>query len=562
MELKALGKYQILEKLGEGATAEVYHAVDGTSGQEVALKLLKPALVSDPSAFMRFQREANAASGLHHANIASVYEVGEIEGRYYIAMHYLPGRSLARLLQEDGPLTWAEALRMVTQLADALDYAHAQGFLHRDVKPSNIIVSEGAYFLTDFGLARAMQDTGLTSHSGTVLGTPPYIPPEIWLGQPAVPATDQYALACVVYEALTARVLFSGDTPPAIMTRHVLNQLVLPEAPADNLPQGLEAVLGKALAKEPAGRYPNTIAFAAALGELKDPVAERLRQEQEERLWREADEKARRENEEKARQEAEDRERRMKIGPPPPLPGIFPAFTARRSRLAVFSLVACILTLSIQSCLMAGGLFFSIGFVNNTIAMITGFVGSLAAVVTGHLAKKEIKRSNGRITGNGLATAGLVLGYLGLVVGLFVLCVVVILPMARNMLTGPAVVSYPTIIPLPPITSMPTTPVNQESMPGLAGKWLDPDSSGGGTLSTIEYKNGEYVVTSVVNSGRGPNEVKKSSWSNGVLTWEYCPSGMHCITQSTVTLAGNTLTVNWTWSDGGNSGTSDLKRQP
>jgi hypothetical protein len=99
-------------------------------------------------------------------------------------------------------------------------------------------------------------------------------------------------------------------------------------------------------------------------------------------------------------------------------------------------------------------------------------------------------------------------------------------------------------------------------MPGLAGKWIDPDSSGGGTVSTIAWQNGTYVVVSVINTGRGANEVTKSSWSNGVLTWEYCPSGMHCITQNTVSLNGDSLTVDWAWSDGGNSGTSVLNRQP
>ena len=108
----------------------------------------------------------------------------------------------------------------------------------------------------------------------------------------------------------------------------------------------------------------------------------------------------------------------------------------------------------------------------------------------------------------------------------------------------------------------PVKPTNQEPMPGLAGKWIDPDSSGGGTISTIEWQNGEYVVTSVVNTGRGPNELTSSSWSNGVLTWEYCPEGMHCITQNTVSLSGDTLMVDWAWSDGGNSGTSILQRQP
>jgi hypothetical protein len=123
-----------------------------------------------------------------------------------------------------------------------------------------------------------------------------------------------------------------------------------------------------------------------------------------------------------------------------------------------------------------------------------------------------------------------------------------------------------TLIPTPTSTPQRVQPVqpstNQEPMPGLVGKWIDPDSTGGGTISTIAYTNGEYVVTSVINTGRGPNELTKTSWSNGVLTWEYCPSGMHCITQHTVSLSSDTLTVDWAWSDGGNSGTSPLHRQP
>ncbi len=114
-------------------------------------------------------------------------------------------------------------------------------------------------------------------------------------------------------------------------------------------------------------------------------------------------------------------------------------------------------------------------------------------------------------------------------------------------------------------TTAPATPQpvnNQQALSGLAGKWIDPDSSGGGTVSTIENQNGEYVVTSVINTNRGPNELTKTSWSNGVLTWEYCPEGMHCITQSTVSLDGDSLTVSWAWSDGGSSGTSVLQRQP
>jgi serine/threonine protein kinase len=261
-----IGKYEILEKLGEGASSDVYRARDTQLGRVVALKVLKPALVPDSSAFGRFIQEAQAAAGLFHPNIATVLDMGEADGRYFISMRYLPGQSLDKILKADGPLSWESVTRMAQQVGAALDYAHKAGFLHRDVKPSNIISTpEGEYILTDFGLVRAMMSTGLTSHTGAVLGTPAYIPPEIWLGEPAVPATDQYALACVVYEALTGKVLFSGDTPPAIMTRHVLKGAELPEALPGTEGQPLQAVLAKALAKNAPDRYPSLGSFTGAL---------------------------------------------------------------------------------------------------------------------------------------------------------------------------------------------------------------------------------------------------------------------------------------------------------
>lgn len=134
-----------------------------------------------------------------------------------------------------------------------------------------------------------------------------------------------------------------------------------------------------------------------------------------------------------------------------------------------------------------------------------------------------------------------------------------VLPTATR---APQVPLAPVATVAPLATSAPQPVTNQEPMPGLVGKWIDPDSSGGGTVSTIEYQNGQYVVTSVINTNRGPNELTTTSWANGVLTWEYCPAGMHCITQKTVSISGDTLVVDWAWSDGGNSGTSPLQRQP
>jgi len=264
------GKYQLLEQLGAGATAEVYRALDRTLEREVALKLLKPSLVGDTQAFERFLQEARGAARLFHPNIATVLEVGESEGRYYLAMRYIPGQSLDKLLAEQRCLSWEEALRMAEQIGGALDFAHGQGFLHRDVKPSNIIrTPEGDFVLTDFGLVKAMMATGLTTHTGALLGTPPYMAPEIWLGQPTTPATDQYALACVVYEALTRKVLFDGETPPAVMTQHVLKGAEMGEEWPLDAPQEVKAVLSKALAKEPAERYATAGEFVEALQGLE-----------------------------------------------------------------------------------------------------------------------------------------------------------------------------------------------------------------------------------------------------------------------------------------------------
>jgi serine/threonine-protein kinase len=263
-----LGKYELIRQLGEGATAEVYLANDEVLQREVALKILKPALVTDQSSFKRFVQEARTAAGLFHSHIATVLEMDEADGRFYIAMRYVDGRSLDKIIEEDGPLTEEETLTMARQIGEALDFAVRKGFLHRDVKPSNILRdTEGEYFLTDFGLTKAMMSTGLSSHTGAVLGTPPYIAPEIWRGKKATPATDKYALACVIYEALTGEALFRGETPPAVMTAHVLDGPQL-----NDLPEVLQPVLLRALDKEPEERFADHASLVAALEEALRPA--------------------------------------------------------------------------------------------------------------------------------------------------------------------------------------------------------------------------------------------------------------------------------------------------
>lgn len=251
-----LGKYEIIKLLGEGATAHVYHARDTQLHRDVALKILRTALVSDGSAFDRFIQEAQAAAGLFHPNLATVLEMGEADGRFFISMRYVEGKSLARVLKEDGPLSWVDAKRMASQVGSALDFAHKKGFLHRDVKPSNIIVSEdGEFILTDFGLTRAMMNTGITSHTGAILGTPAYIAPEVWQGEDVGPAADQYALGCVLVECLTGKTLFDGDTPPRIMTQHVLSGPEFPKKWPKDVPPKVARHISRMLSKEPVKRF-------------------------------------------------------------------------------------------------------------------------------------------------------------------------------------------------------------------------------------------------------------------------------------------------------------------
>lgn len=270
------GRYEILKKLGEGASAVVMRASDTQFKREVALKILKPGMAVDSASFARFAQEAQTASKLFHPHIATVLDMGEVQGRYYIAMRYIPGASLDKILQQHHALPWEVTQRLAQQIGEALDYAHGQGFLHRDVKPANIMCArDGSFVLTDFGLTRAMMSSGVASVSGSVVGTPYYIAPEIWKGETASPASDQYSFACVLYETLTGKVLFPGETPAAVMTRHVLNPPEFTVQWPSNVPGGVREVLDRALEKIPAKRYLNLGELSTALSQAVNiaPIA-------------------------------------------------------------------------------------------------------------------------------------------------------------------------------------------------------------------------------------------------------------------------------------------------
>ncbi len=274
-----LGKYDILEEIGRGGFGIVYQAKDTTLDRLVALKVLHPQLTVDPKFIANFKREALNLAKVEHPNVVNIYEIGEIDGRLYIAMRYLSGASLADRIAQ-GPLPRAEALRIIQQAAAGLGAGHKKGVVHRDVKPGNILFdADGRAVVADFGVARAVQlsSVGTSTQTGGGVGTPYYRPPELWRGSPPPsPATDVYSLACVLYEMLTGEALFQGETPDQVLTRHVLDEagdlMDGKKCPAD-----LRPALAQALAKDPSQRPETMAAFCAALqrddpGETAAPV--------------------------------------------------------------------------------------------------------------------------------------------------------------------------------------------------------------------------------------------------------------------------------------------------
>ena len=262
-----LGKYRLLSELGKGGFATVYRALDTTLDRQVALKVLDPLLLRDPTWVTRFQREARAVARLKHPHIVIIHEIGDAGGQLFIAMELIDGPPLDWLIAQRGHLPWQETLDILVHVADALDDAHRQGIVHRDLKPSNILLDprRGAV-LTDFGFARLVGESSSgVSLSGGIVGTPAYIAPEVRRDQGASPATDQYALACIACEMLTGQLLFSGSTPAAVMTKHVMDGPQLPAQWPPGVPAGAAPVLGKALARELGGRYPSAGELVAAL---------------------------------------------------------------------------------------------------------------------------------------------------------------------------------------------------------------------------------------------------------------------------------------------------------
>ena len=248
-------RYEVIKKVGSGGMADVYMAKDRVLNRQVALKILASQYANDIEFVERFRREAAAAASLNHPNIVQVYDKGEAEGTYYIAMEFLPGRSLKDIILKHAPLGTDLVVSVSRQIVEALRYVHRRDIVHRDIKPQNIIVDEdGRVKVTDFGIARARGGASLTE-AGTSIGTAHYLSPEQAQGLPVEAASDLYSLGVVMYEMATGRLPFDGDNSVGIAMQHVNDAPAPPSALVPEIPANLEAVIMRAMGKEPIARY-------------------------------------------------------------------------------------------------------------------------------------------------------------------------------------------------------------------------------------------------------------------------------------------------------------------
>jgi eukaryotic-like serine/threonine-protein kinase len=258
------GRYRVISRLGSGGMADVYLAQDQLLGREVAVKVLHRHFSEDQEFVERFRREASSAAALSHPNIVAIFDRGEWNGTYYIAMEYVAGRTLKTIVREQGALDPATAIEIVVQILRAARFAHRRGVIHRDLKPHNVILDEeGRARVTDFGIARAgASDMTLT---GSIMGTAQYLSPEQAQGLAVSASSDLYSVGVILYELLTGVVPFEGETAVAIAFKQVSAEPQAPSALNPALPHSLDAVVLRALAKDPAQRYADADELIAAL---------------------------------------------------------------------------------------------------------------------------------------------------------------------------------------------------------------------------------------------------------------------------------------------------------
>jgi len=257
-------RYRVTEKIGAGGMADVYKAVDDVLGRTVAVKVLHERYSAEPNFIARFRQEAQAAANLSHPNIVNMYDWGHEGETYYIVMEYVNGPDLKSIVTEKGPIDPLKAAEYGAQVCSALAVAHGYDIIHRDIKPHNIaIASDGSVKVMDFGIARAGNST--MTQTGSVLGTAQYISPEQAQGKPLTPASDLYSLGITLYEAVTGQLPFTADTPVATALMQVNSEPVPPRQLRASIPPALEAVILRALRKDPAERYASASEMRADL---------------------------------------------------------------------------------------------------------------------------------------------------------------------------------------------------------------------------------------------------------------------------------------------------------
>jgi eukaryotic-like serine/threonine-protein kinase len=266
------GRYRILRRIGSGGMADVWLAEDTHLQRQVALKILHARFAQDREFVERFRREAEAAAGLQHPNVVSVFDRGDVDGTYYIAMQYLEGTTLKQLI--DAGLEPAGAVELIRQVLEGARFAHRHGVVHRDLKPHNVIVdAEGKATVTDFGIARA--GVSEITQTGSVMGTPHYLSPEQAQGLDVTAVSDLYSIGVMLYEALTGRVPFEADSAVAVAMKQVSQAPQRPSSINPGISPALDAVVLRALEKEPGQRFQNADAFIAALdAALREPGGE------------------------------------------------------------------------------------------------------------------------------------------------------------------------------------------------------------------------------------------------------------------------------------------------
>src|SRR3954470_17640316 len=266
------GRYRITHRIGSGGMADVYCARDAHLGRDVAIKVLHRRFSRDREFVERFKREASAAASLNHPNVVNVFDRGEHDGTYYIAMENLPGRTLKQVIQQEAPLGQRRTIDLAIQILQAAGFAHRRGVVHRDFKPHNVIVGpDDRLKVTDFGIARA--GASEITETGSIMGTAQYISPEQAQGHRVEAASDIYSIGIILYEMLTGRVPFEGDSAVAIALKHVSEQPPRLRDLRPDVNPRLEQAVGRALLKDPAQRYASADEFIAALEQARAAIS-------------------------------------------------------------------------------------------------------------------------------------------------------------------------------------------------------------------------------------------------------------------------------------------------